>query len=169
MNDVCVNSAEAASSRAGNTALRIVIPGGEGHLGRILTRYLRGTGLRLTTFTRNPCRVAGSSDAPGQRTAIHRNRRNLVPVPLPNQLSLSELQAASGMRFGLPAREWMLELGAFFLRTETELLLKSQRVSSAVLSDHGFQFLFPEWPEAVRGWLSRRRKNTEQGREPGEK
>jgi NAD dependent epimerase/dehydratase family enzyme len=77
MNDVFVNSAETASSHAGNTALRIVTAGGEGHLGRILTRYRSGMGHRLTTFTRNPHRVAASSDAPGQRTAIHWDGRNL--------------------------------------------------------------------------------------------
>ena len=32
------------------------------------------------------------------------------------------------MPFGLPATNWMLELGAFVLRSETELMLKSRRV-----------------------------------------
>ncbi len=34
--------------------LRIVIPGGEGHLGRILSRHLFAKGHKLTTLTRNP-------------------------------------------------------------------------------------------------------------------
>jgi uncharacterized protein len=353
MNDVCVYSVETAGCQAPNTALRIVIPGGEGHLGKILTRYLSGMGHRLTTFTRNPHSFAASPDAPGQRTTIHWDGRNLAdwveqlegadvlinlsgrsvdcrynlrnrleilqsrvqstrvlgravqivsnpprtwlnastatiyrdsydremtesagelggseqgvpaswrfsievadqwehtlfqfctpktrkiamrtamvmsvqdggvfpvllrlarmglagawgsgkqwmswiheldfcraveflmerpeirgvvnvaaPVPLPNQLFLAELREAWGIGFGLPATEWMLELGAVFLRTETELLLKSRRVSPEVLNNHGFQFLFPEWPEAVRELLSRRRKNTEPGRERREK
>lgn len=34
--------------------LRIVIPGGEGHLGKILARYLAQRGHEITTLTRNP-------------------------------------------------------------------------------------------------------------------
>lgn len=53
----------------------------------------------------------------------------------------------------------MLEIGAFFLRTETELILKSRRVIPTRLLDAGFKFSFPEWPGAVsdlvQGWHSR--------------
>ncbi len=44
----------------------------------------------------------------------------------------------------------MLEVGAFFLRTETELILKSRRVVPGRLLDSGFVFRFPAWPEAAR-------------------
>ena len=37
------------------------------------------------------------------------------------------MRAAQDIRFGLPAAGWMLELGALFLRTETELILKGRR------------------------------------------
>ena len=39
------------------------------------------------------------------------------------------------MPFGLPARGWMLEIGAVFMRTETELILKSRRVVPGRLLD----------------------------------
>lgn len=39
------------------------------------------------------------------------------------------LRQESGTRFGLPATNRMLEVGAFFMRTETELVLKSRRVA----------------------------------------
>jgi NAD dependent epimerase/dehydratase family enzyme len=44
----------------------------------------------------------------------------------------------------------MLEIGAFFMRTETELILKSRRVVPARLLEGGFTFRFPTWPDAAR-------------------
>jgi NAD dependent epimerase/dehydratase family enzyme len=44
----------------------------------------------------------------------------------------------------------MLEVGALFLRTESELVLKSRRVVPRRLLEHGFEFAFPSWPEAAR-------------------
>ena len=44
----------------------------------------------------------------------------------------------------------MLEIGAVFMRTETELILKSRRVVPARLLERGFTFRYPEWPEAAR-------------------
>jgi len=49
----------------------------------------------------------------------------------------------------------MLEIGAFFLRTETELVLKSRRVVPGRLSRLGFAFDFPTWPEAARDLCAR--------------
>jgi uncharacterized protein (TIGR01777 family) len=72
------------------------------------------------------------------------------PNPLPNAEFMRDLRAAAGMRFGLPASEWMLELGAIFMRTETELILKSRRVVPGRLLESGFQFKFPAWREASR-------------------
>ena len=54
------------------------------------------------------------------------------------------------MPFGLPAAEWMLELGAFIMGSETELILKSRRVIPAKLLQSGFTFAFPKWPDAAR-------------------
>jgi hypothetical protein len=44
------------------------------------------------------------------------------PNPLPNAEFMQILREAWGARIGLPASGWMLELGAIFLRTETELI-----------------------------------------------
>jgi uncharacterized protein len=78
------------------------------------------------------------------------------PGLLPNEQFLSQLRSTWGTSIGLPAKAWMLEIAAFFLRTETELLLKSRRVVPGVLQNHGFEFLFPQWPDAandlVRRW-----------------
>jgi len=72
------------------------------------------------------------------------------PNPLPQADFMRALRDACGVRFGLPAARWMLELGAVFMHTETELILKSRRVVPARLADAGFTFRFPEWPAAAR-------------------
>jgi uncharacterized protein (TIGR01777 family) len=78
-----------------------------------------------------------------------------APRPLPNRDFMRALREASGMRLGLHASKWMLEFGAIFLRTETELLLKSRRVVPTRLLDDGFRFEFPQWPEAARELVDR--------------
>ncbi len=72
------------------------------------------------------------------------------PRPLPNAEFMGILREACGVRFGLPANKWMLEIGAVFMRTETELILKSRRVVPARLLEHGFTFKYPDWRSAAR-------------------
>lgn len=71
------------------------------------------------------------------------------PNPLPNEEFMRTLRNACGMPLGLPATRMMLEVGALFMRTETELVLKSRRVVPARLIQHGFRFEFAEWPAAA--------------------
>jgi len=71
------------------------------------------------------------------------------PNPLPNAEFMRLLREACGVSVGLPARGWLLELGAIFMRTETELILKSRRVVPARLLDAGFTLRFPTWRDAV--------------------
>jgi uncharacterized protein (TIGR01777 family) len=78
------------------------------------------------------------------------------PNPLPNAEFMRELREAAGIRIGLPSTEWMLELGAFAMRSETELILKSRRVIPARLVESGFTFRFPRWPDAVRDLIAER-------------
>ena len=78
-----------------------------------------------------------------------------APHPLPNREFMEELRRAAGVRVGLPASRWMLEIGAFFLRTETELILKSRRVVARRLMEAGFAFGFPEWRQAVQDLVER--------------
>jgi uncharacterized protein (TIGR01777 family) len=80
------------------------------------------------------------------------------PGPLPNEEFLRALRRAWGARLGLPASEWMLEVGAFFLRTETELILKSRRVVPGLLLMSGFEFQFPEWRGAAEDLVQRWRR-----------
>jgi uncharacterized protein (TIGR01777 family) len=73
-----------------------------------------------------------------------------APHPLPNAEFMRLLREACGASFGLPASKWMLEIGAVFMRTETELILKSRRVVPARLLEHGFEFTYPDWRSAAR-------------------
>jgi uncharacterized protein (TIGR01777 family) len=73
-----------------------------------------------------------------------------APQPLPQREHMAALRRSLGMPIGLPATKWMAEVGAFVLRTDTELLLKSRRVVPGRLLEAGFSFRFPGWPEAAR-------------------
>lgn len=72
-----------------------------------------------------------------------------APTPLPQAEFMRKLRRAARMPIGLPATGFMAEIGAFFLRTDTELLLKSRRVVPARLLEAGFQFDFPDWAGAA--------------------
>ena len=83
------------------------------------------------------------------------------PQPLPNRDFMAGLRRAHGTRIGLPATNWMLEVGALVLRTETELVLKSRRVVPRRLLEAGFEFGFPEWSRAAADLVQRRRAVTD--------
>ena len=72
------------------------------------------------------------------------------PNPVANDSLMRSFREICGVPFGFPASEWMLELGAFFLRTETELIIKSRRVIPGRLLAAGFEFRFPELTAALR-------------------
>ena len=80
-----------------------------------------------------------------------------APNPLPNAEFMATLRDAWGKSVGLPAPAWLLEIGAIFLRTETELILKSRRVVPGRLVESGFKFDFPEWADAARDIVKRYR------------
>ena len=80
------------------------------------------------------------------------------PNPIPNQQFMAQLRKVWGMRFGLPSYEWMLEVGAIFLQTESELVLKSRRVIPSRLIDAGFKFEYGDWENASRELCERWRK-----------
>ena len=72
-----------------------------------------------------------------------------APKPVRNAELMATLREVCSTAFGLPAPRWMLEVGAFFLRTETELIIKSRRVVPGRLLASGFQFRFPELRAAL--------------------
>lgn len=83
------------------------------------------------------------------------------PNPLPNSDFMRELRHAWGMKFGLPTWKWMLEIGTFLMRSESELILKSRRVVPRRLLEAGFHFEFPAWREAAAELCQRYRRREE--------
>jgi uncharacterized protein (TIGR01777 family) len=80
-----------------------------------------------------------------------------APHPLPNQDFMESLRRAVGRRLALPVPRWALEVGAFFIRTESELVLKSRNVVPGRLLAAGFKFRYPTWPEAAAELFGRAR------------
>ncbi|MCJ8155312.1 TIGR01777 family oxidoreductase [Chryseobacterium sp. SSA4.19] len=66
-----------------------------------------------------------------------------APNPLSNKHFMSSLRKEMKIPFGLNAPVWQLEIASIFLRTETELLLKSRNVYPEKLIRNGFEFKYP--------------------------
>ena len=79
-----------------------------------------------------------------------------APNPLPNRDFMAAMRRAYGAPLGLPATGWMLEIGSFLLRTESELVLKSRRVVPRRLLEAGFSFQLPDWSAAAADLVKRR-------------
>ncbi|MHA7271026.1 TIGR01777 family oxidoreductase [Arthrobacter sp. HLT1-20] len=83
----------------------------------------------------------------------HREITGPVNIAAPEVVSNAELmaavRAANRVPFGLPTPAWLLMIGAVFIRTETELVLKSRWVSSGTLQAAGFTWLHPDLASAL--------------------
>jgi hypothetical protein len=84
------------------------------------------------------------------------------PNPLPYSDFMRTLRSEMRIPVGLPATKWMIEIGTFLLRTESELVLKSRRVVPTRLLQSGYKFHYPFWPEAAKDLCDRWRMG-EQG------
>jgi hypothetical protein len=88
------------------------------------------------------------------------------PNPLPNREFMQSLRKAWSVPIGSPAPEWLIEIGCFLMRTESELVLKSRYVVPGRLEGAGFQFLHPEWPAAAADLVAQWRRVIGAGRGP---
>ncbi|GLZ78841.1 NAD-dependent epimerase [Actinorhabdospora filicis] len=79
-----------------------------------------------------------------------------APNPLPQAAFARALRRAWRRPPGLPATAWMAEIGAWAMRADTELLLKSRRVVPGRLTEAGFAFTHPHWPSAAADLVARR-------------
>ena len=77
------------------------------------------------------------------------------PGPISYSVFMRILRGAWGRRVAMPVPRSILEIGAFLLRTESELVLKSRRVVPRRLLDDGFAFQFPHWDDAARDLVVR--------------
>jgi uncharacterized protein len=77
------------------------------------------------------------------------------PNPVTNKVFMQTLRNVTGYRFGLPAYEWMLKIGAAIIGTEMELILKSRWVTPTKILQTGFQFKFSLLQEALKEIVSK--------------
>ena len=73
-----------------------------------------------------------------------------------NREWMQTFREAVGMPLGMPATRWMLEIGARFMRTETELVLKSRWAEPLRLRDAGFRWRWGRAVDAVADLHGRR-------------
>ncbi|HYO77434.1 MAG TPA: TIGR01777 family oxidoreductase [Thermoanaerobaculia bacterium] len=84
-----------------------------------------------------------------------------APNPVPNAEFMEELRRSWGQHLAVPTYRPLLEIGAFLMRTEPELVLKSRRVVPARLLESGFTFDFPEWRDAARDLCMRKKEGSD--------
>jgi hypothetical protein len=77
-----------------------------------------------------------------------------APNAVKNDELMRDIRKAYGMPLGLPAPQWLLEIGALVIGTETELILKSRWVLPKRLLDSGFVFQYEKAEHAIHDILS---------------
>ncbi|WP_294178977.1 epimerase [uncultured Schumannella sp.] len=81
------------------------------------------------------------------------------PNPVDDRTFMAALRRVLRVPVGLPMHRWMLEPGAWVIRTETELVLKSRWVVPTRLLEAGYAFEYPEIDGALRQVVDSRAKN----------
>ncbi|WP_312765793.1 TIGR01777 family oxidoreductase [Epilithonimonas sp.] len=72
-----------------------------------------------------------------------------APKPLTNEEMMKQLREKLKIPFGVPSPVWLLELASIFIKTETELMLKSRNVYPEILLENGFQFKYDDFGKAL--------------------
>ena len=74
-----------------------------------------------------------------------------APNPVSNAEFMRSLRKALGVPIGLPAKEWMVRIGApLFLGTDPELGIYGRYCVSKRLAEEGFDFSYPALEEALK-------------------
>jgi uncharacterized protein len=76
---------------------------------------------------------------------------NIVsPSPITNVNFMKKLRKSVGVPFGIPINVFLLKIGSFIIKTETELVLKSRNVIPKRLLENGFKFTFGDLDTAFQ-------------------
>lgn len=102
--------------------------------------------------------VAGALDFLEQRADIDGVVNLAAPEPVTNTELMRIIRRAVRMPFGVPAPRPVLEVGAWAIRTETELLLKSRWVVPERLLEAGFAFRHPHLEPAITDIVAQQRR-----------
>ena len=84
-----------------------------------------------------------------QNTTISGQVNIAAPNPVTNTKLMAILRKSLHRSIGLPMGKFILEIGAWFIRTETELILKSRNIMPQVLVDAQFSFKYPQIDKAI--------------------
>jgi uncharacterized protein (TIGR01777 family) len=76
------------------------------------------------------------------------------PDPVSNRELMDQFRKAMHVKFGMPSPKWLLHLGAFLIRTEPELILKSRWVIPERLERAGYKFKFNKIDQALQQILN---------------
>lgn len=76
------------------------------------------------------------------------------PLATQNKTFMEVLRKTIGISFGIATPQWLLELGAYIIGTETELILKSRWVYPKHLLEKGYKFLYEKPDHAIHEILS---------------
>lgn len=77
-----------------------------------------------------------------------------APKPIQNKVFMKTMRKYLNSRIYFSIPNILLKIGAIFIRTETELVLKSRWVVSEKLEKSGFKFLYPVLDDALNEILS---------------
>lgn len=77
-----------------------------------------------------------------------------APNPVTNKTLMQVFRKNLKIPLGLPTPKWLLKIGAVFIKTETELVLKSRWVIPESLLQAGFVFKFKTIDEALKNILT---------------
>ncbi len=72
-----------------------------------------------------------------------------APKTLSNEKMMKQLREKIKIPFGIPSPVWLLEIASIFIKTETELMLKSRNVYPEVLLENGFKFKYDTFEKAL--------------------
>jgi len=72
-----------------------------------------------------------------------------APKPLTNEEMMKRLREKFKFPFGIPSPVWLLEIASIFIRTETELMLKSRNVYPEILLQNDFKFRYDTFEKAL--------------------
>ncbi|MEP0263851.1 TIGR01777 family oxidoreductase [Dokdonia sp.] len=78
----------------------------------------------------------------------------VAPIPSDNKTLMRILRTSLKIPLGLAAPRPLLEVGAFLIRTETELLLKSRNVVPKKLINKGFKHIYSNLEHAIKDLTS---------------
>jgi len=73
-----------------------------------------------------------------------------APNPISNEELMRKLRKEMRISFGFDAPVWQLEIASLFLKTETELLLKSRNVYPEKLMKSGFEFTYSKVDDVLK-------------------